>query len=123
MRLTYKYELHTVPNTKVYSAAKDDGENYMKVGPSVPGPASFVQLSIVVVESYELYETNRKNQLITKISSHIWKFFKCRLLQKIFISVTPSAISINITISTYNERRSASENCIIDNSHCIVFSF
>ena len=25
--------------------------------------------------------------------------------------------------STYNERRLASENCIIDNMHCIVFSF
>ena len=25
--------------------------------------------------------------------------------------------------STYTERRSASENCIIDNTHCIVFSF
>ena len=25
--------------------------------------------------------------------------------------------------STYTERRSASENCIIDNTHCIAFSF
>ena len=25
--------------------------------------------------------------------------------------------------SSYTERRSASENCIIDNTHCIVFSF
>ena len=24
---------------------------------------------------------------------------------------------------TYTERRSASENCIIDDTHCIVFSF
>ena len=27
------------------------------------------------------------------------------------------------TYSTYTERRSAFESCIIDNTHCIVFSF
>ena len=29
----------------------------------------------------------------------------------------------NVIYNTYTERRSAYENCIIDNRHCIVFSF
>ena len=32
-------------------------------------------------------------------------------------------VNIAMYNSTYTERRSASENCIIDNTHCIVFSF
>ena len=32
LRLTYEYEFHTLPNTKV-STAKDHGESYMKIRP------------------------------------------------------------------------------------------
>ena len=34
MKLTCEYELHILPNTKI-SAPKDDGENYMKVRPTL----------------------------------------------------------------------------------------
>ena len=60
---------------------------------------------------------NRGIQLIVDVIDY--KMLKGKYLVSM-LSTQPMRLH---DYGTYTERRSASESCIIDNTHCIVFSF
>ena len=90
------------------------------------------RLSFKIVSSERIrlpmFSNNYKNRsILIKVSNWDSKKALDRLkLQKVHFNSAPSDVRVTLDALQYKkhtERRSASENCIIDNTHCIVFSF